>query len=270
MPSPIGKTIAPSAQPALDLISLARLSHELACENLRALLLANPNYFGNVSGSSLKAVLNIKGDTAYESITSVSYCPRLEQLRATIKIKQESGYSLDIGAKASLEYVRFYFSYDDGSTWQDQGLSAVNVFDTPGPKPLVNLVTLQINPEEDFGFIDKLPLLRAILSWNSPPPPSTPDWIPVWGNVVDTQIQFDGPKPVSSSSPVIESESQEREEAAEAGNSWRRREDATPRKKVIPTEPKGIYANTTILRLPYLEPARRNSPSPAASLCTSR
>ena len=34
--------------------------------------------------------------------------------------------------------------------------------------------------------------MRAILSWNYAPPANTPDFVPVWGNVVDAQIQVEG------------------------------------------------------------------------------
>lgn len=176
---PHGKPIAASTRPALELISLARLSPELARRNLRALLLANPNYFGNVTGSSFKAVLHIQEDTTYERLGCFGYSPELKQLRATITINQTEGYSGNIRANGSEEYVRFYLSSDDGKTWQDQGMTAVNVFDAPGPKPVEHAVALEIDPEEEF-CIQNLPKVRAILSWNWAPPAGAPNWTPVW------------------------------------------------------------------------------------------
>jgi len=190
MNPPHGKSVPPSTQPALELISLARLSPELARQNLRSLLLANPDYFGNITDSSFKAVLKIQEDTTYESIGCISYNPQLRQLRSTIQIRQATGYSADGGSTGSEEYVRFYLSYDGGSTWQDQGLRAVKVFDVPGPKPLEFAVTLQIIPARESYFDQNLPLARAILSWSSSPPAATPGWTPVWGNVVDARIQI--------------------------------------------------------------------------------
>jgi hypothetical protein len=268
MPSPIGKTIAPSPQPALDLISLAQLSHELACENLRALLLANPDYFGNLTANSFKAILNIKGDTAYERITSVSYCPQLEQLRAIIKVKRDTGYSLD-ATSGSQEYVRFFLSYDEGATWQDQGLNSVNVFDAPGPKPLVHLLTLQIRPEEDFGFISCLPLVRAILSWNSQPPAATPDWTPVWGNVLESRIQIEGLKPALPATLIPEFNAGLQEEIANAASSDQS-DEMTPSDKPGPTASKKLPLNATFSLLPYLESSRRRSLSATGSLFASR
>jgi hypothetical protein len=188
-----GKPIVSATQPpSFEQVSLTKLSPELARQNFHALLLANPNFFGNLADSPYKAVLSIQGDTAYESIGCVGYNPQSNQLRATINIKQTAGYSGGICTSGSEEYVRFYLSYDGGTTWQDQGLTAVNVFDVPGPKPLEYAVTLPISPKEEFCFMQNLPLARAILSWNSPPPPNQPNWPPVWGNVVDAQIQIEG------------------------------------------------------------------------------
>ena len=192
MTPPNDKSPASANLAAKGPISLAKLSPELARGNFHALLLANPNYFGNLTESTFKPVLTIQGDTAYESLGCVGYNPQFEQLRATINIKLDGGYSGAICTIGSNEYVRFYLSYDGGTTWLDQGLTAVNVFDVPGPKPLEYAVTLSISPKEDFCFEQNLPLVRAILSWNSPPPVNSPAWVPVWGDTLDAQIQIDG------------------------------------------------------------------------------
>ena len=57
MPSPIGTTSPTALQPALELIYLATLQPELASQNLRKLVLANPDYFRNLPESSFKVVL---------------------------------------------------------------------------------------------------------------------------------------------------------------------------------------------------------------------
>ena len=36
-----------------------------------------------------------------------------------------------------------------------------------------------------------LPVVRAILSWNDEPPPSQPNWSPIWGNRLQRHIQID-------------------------------------------------------------------------------
>jgi hypothetical protein len=189
MPSPSGTTSPTSLQPALELIYLAKLQPELASQSLRKLLLANPNYFENLPESSFKIVLNMNGDTAFESLGCISYIPLLDQLYASIQLKRDWGYSLNLRDLSSRQYVRFYLSFDRGDTWHNEGLTAVNVCDEPGARPRIHLVTKRIELRERLKVVQHPPLVRAILSWNSPPPPDEPNWTPLWGNVLDTRIQ---------------------------------------------------------------------------------
>jgi hypothetical protein len=182
-------TSARSAKPALELISLATLAPELAHRNLRSLLLANPDYFGRITSNAFKAVLRIEQNTVYESIGYVAYSPSLDQLQATIHISESSGYS-DANC-LSKEYVRFYLSYDGGSSWLDQGLNSVSVCNTPGPKPLQEMVAVGISPALTLCFLERPPVVRTILSWNAPPPADMPNWIPAWGDVLNAQIRLE-------------------------------------------------------------------------------
>ena len=191
MNSPAVARFAPSAQPALELIALAQLSPEQARQKLRALLLANPNYFGKVPSSSFMTVLKIQEDTTFECISRISYDPQRERLCATIDIKRATGYSGDAFIHGSQEFVRFYLSYDGGSKWLDQGMRSLSVFDSHLPRPLVQRVTLEIIPREELCSEEFVPKIRAILSWNSPPPAGAPSWAPVWGNVAESDFQIE-------------------------------------------------------------------------------
>jgi hypothetical protein len=182
------KVASPSPQPALDLLAFAFMSPDVARQNLRSLLVSNPNYFGNLSDSSFKAVLQIQDDTTYESLSQVHYLPSLHKLHATLAIQQATGYS-DDRSSCSQEYVRFYISDDDGASWSDQGVRGVNVCDSPGPKPLESVISLGVR-EDAQGLLDGRAFrVRAILSWNQPPPPASPHWRPVWGNVFESNMQ---------------------------------------------------------------------------------
>jgi hypothetical protein len=170
-------------------ISINQLPLEQARGNLRLLLLANPNYFGNIAQSGFKPVLNIAGDTAYEELGCVGFSPSFSQLEAVISIKQNSGYEGGVCTSGSQENVRFYLSYDGGATWLDQGVASFTAYDIPGPKPLDYSVALPVSLPEDICFIENLPMVRAILSWNYIPPANTPGYSPIWGNVVNVTIQ---------------------------------------------------------------------------------
>jgi len=170
-------------------ISISQLPPEQARANLRMLLLANPNYFGNLTGTSFNPVLNISADTSYEEFGCVGLSLSLSRLEAVVSIKQTTGYDGGVCSSGSQEYVRFYLSFDGGATWQDQGVAGFTAYDIPGPKPLEYSVALPVNLPEDICFIENLPKVRAILSWNYVPPANTPGYTPVWGNVVEVTIQ---------------------------------------------------------------------------------
>lgn len=162
------------------------MSPEAARRNLRAKLIANPDYFSRISSNSFKAVLRIQQDTNYESVGSATYNPHLEQVQASIHIHKSLGFS-DING-ASKEFVRFYLSYDGCSSWLDQGLCSFEVSNLPGPKPLQISVAVGISPALTLCFLDRLPVVRVVLSWNAAPPAEKPDWIPVWGDVLNAQL----------------------------------------------------------------------------------
>ena len=164
-------------------------------KQFKALLLTNPNYFGNLPESQFQAVKQIKGNTSYEEIGCVGFQPQREQLEAVVYIKRPNGYGGEICSDGTPEYVRFYLSYDNGTTWQDQGVTSFTAYDIPGVgtniKRLEYAVTLNVNLQEKPCKYDNLILARAILSWNLEPPPDTPDYPPIWGNVHNTYIQVD-------------------------------------------------------------------------------
>lgn len=164
---------------------------------------ANPNYFGNLTAVEYEPVLeDWKPNVKYEELTCVGYNPKSQMLEATIQVKLPYGYGGDVcnGAPGSTEYVRFFINY--GSGWHDLGLSAVSVHDIPNSadckgantKPLTYVVTLPVDPEQDWCNNPVMPLIRGILSWNKMPGvnPLEP---PVWGNVLDRYVQVEPREP---------------------------------------------------------------------------
>ncbi len=253
MPSPKQIKVAKATESTKEHISFAKLSPELARHNFHALLVANPNYFGNLKESGFQSVLKITGDTNYESLGCVGYNPQLKQLRATINIKQDGGYSGDLCTGGSDEYVRFFLSFDSGVSWQDQGMQAVNVFDVAGPKPLEYAVTLGINPAEEFCFVENLPLVRAILSWNAPPPAGQPNWTPIWGDVLDARIQIEGFEFILLSTLLAEAKLHLPEQflkAIDLGQPVK----AAQAKALSPVDLHHLYAETKVPQHRYLAP----------------
>ena len=161
----------------------------------RALIVGNPNYFGNLKASAFAPVLSVTGNTTYEEIKCVGFHPQANRLDAVVFVKQSFGYGGDICSSGTQEYVRFYISLDNGATWIDQGYTSFTANDIPagstGGKRLEYAVSIPSTPPRRFCTLPNVILARAILSWQSVPPQDTPDFVPVWGNVHNTHIQVD-------------------------------------------------------------------------------
>lgn len=164
----------------------------------KKLIAINPNYFGNIEGSSFKPIKKIIGNTTYEEVTCIGFNPALNLLEATVQIKLPGGYSGILCTPGSNEYVRFYIDYGNGAGWVDAGVVSFNSHDIPDmldcakkkDKPLSYVVTLSLDPYQKNCKNPVLPKVRAILSWQVIPPNDQPNWSPVWGNVLDEYIQI--------------------------------------------------------------------------------
>ena len=168
----------------------ANSAAEIQPERLRfrELILGNPNYFGTAPGAELPPVAELASQTTYEELTCVGLQPGLDQLEAVVQVKMNAGDAGPLCSGGSAEYVRFYLSEDGGATWTDEGLASFAVYDTPGPRPLAYAVNLHAPISHRLCFLTNEPLIRAILSWNLAPPPGTPGFTPVWGNVVEVSV----------------------------------------------------------------------------------
>jgi hypothetical protein len=174
----------------------AQIAHPQQRHAFKALLLSNPNYFGNLSSSPFKPVLPISGNTHYEELGCVGYHPQQQKLAGVVYVYQTSGYGSGICGGGSTEFVRFYLSFDNGASWIDQGMTSFQAYDiaagTEGSKRLEYAVSLAATPPRKFCFVgNHLIRVRAILSWNNPPPPNQPNWVPVWGNAREATIQVE-------------------------------------------------------------------------------
>lgn len=156
--------------------------------NFPNLIVGNPNYFGNLSGKFPKPVQKIQGNTFYENLGCLGLQPQFNLLKAVVYINQNSGYSGSLCSAGSLEYVRFYLSYDDGVTWIDQGIASLNVHDVAHEGRLEYAVELPVDIKRYSCKKPNQLLARAILSWSVAPPANTPNYVPVWGNVVNAHI----------------------------------------------------------------------------------
>ncbi len=172
------------------------VSHVVPTERhlFKALLSANPNYFGTAVGSALPVVTKMAGDTTYEQLDCVSLNPQLNTIEGTVSVKHPFGYGGGLCSIGSREYVRYYVDY--GSGWVDAGLTSIAVHDVPDAVdefgdsrfPLSYAATVQFVPEQRWCHTPVLPRVRGILSWDVIP--TGPNFIPVWGNVTECNVQI--------------------------------------------------------------------------------
>lgn len=159
-------------------------------QHFRAFLLSNPNYFGNLEDSALTPVKILQIDTRYEQLVCVGLSPAFDRLEAVLHIKRETGYGGDICSNGTLEYVRFYVDLHDNGVWHDVGLASVRVYDIPGQKPLCYAVRLDFDSIKKLCTRENIIKVRAILSWNVPPPANSPEFVPVYGNPITVEVQI--------------------------------------------------------------------------------
>jgi len=187
-PDHAGSTLATGSILSLDEVPKERT-------HFRALVVGNPNYFGNLASSPFPPVFAIKGNPTYEEIKCVGFHPQANRLDAVVFVKQGFGYGGGVCTSGSSEYVRFYLSFDNGATWVDQGVTSFTAYDVPtgvtGGRRLEFAASVASVPPRRWCTIPNIILARAILSWNHVPPANTPDYVPVWGDVHNTHIQVD-------------------------------------------------------------------------------
>lgn len=185
-------------------VAVARPARGAATRKARAAALAaaaSPDNLTSIPPGAqlagiLESLLATSGDTSYESLDCAGYDPETRKLSAVLTVKRPCGYRGDLCHAGSIEYVGFWLN--EGGAWRHMGTAQVRAHDlaaaTPG-NPLRYAVHRFANlPEMPCGDVRGL-RLRAILSWEQEP--TGPDFVPVWGNVVETHVQ-----PVLASGPA--------------------------------------------------------------------
>ena len=150
------------------------------------------------------------GDTSYEELKCVGYDPQRRHLTGILTVKLPNGYSGDLCKKGSNEYVAFWEWDEIEAMWLYLGTAVVNVHDIQGiPNDGLQYA---VSLGGDFAH-RRWPCtggpsearIRAILSWEDPPPSHNPNWVPKWGNREETRIHIKpGPQPTGENIPYIE------------------------------------------------------------------
>jgi len=161
--------------------------------------LMKPEYAGLLEGVAVnipalvEALLATDGDTRYEELKCVGFSNSRDTLVGALTVKIPCGYSGDLCKKGSYEYVAFWEWDQIEQMWLYLGTASVNVHDISGipPEGLQYAVFLPVDLSHHRRPCTQgasLVRIRAILSWEAPPPPTNPNWVPTWGNREDTLI----------------------------------------------------------------------------------
>jgi hypothetical protein len=178
-----------------------KLTEKVAAEHIEAphpeerakfksLILANPNYFGNLAESGFKAVKAMNVNTTYEQLMCIGLQPDADKLEAVVNIKRHTGYNSDACSTGSREYVRFFVQH--GATWVDLGSVSFTAYDTAVTSPLPLSYSVQVDLDEVRKYCNEENFVnvRGILSWTWEPPAGNASWMPPWGNVVNVRVQI--------------------------------------------------------------------------------
>lgn len=136
------------------------------------------------------------GDTSYEELECVGLDNVRDEMVAVIRIKRPSGYSGDPCSDGSTEYVTFWADFNDNGTFETcLGTAQVKVYDIDSipDEGLEYALQLPVNLHPYRQQCEEGPRLvriRAILSWQSPPPCFNPNYVPVWGNREETLVHI--------------------------------------------------------------------------------
>src|SRR6202035_2346147 len=144
----------------------------------------------------IAAILKTDGDTSFEQLHCIGLDPNAaENLVGTLMIKRPLGYSGAQCTAGSMEYVAFWVDWGDGTGWHWVGTAQVKVHDfhTIPADGLQYAVAQPINlaaPRKPCQEGPVIARVRAILSWAVAPPPGNPNYVPTWGNRLETHIEI--------------------------------------------------------------------------------
>lgn len=173
-----------------------KVEHERA--SFKTLLLANPNYFGNMPELGFPSVKVMSQKTSYEELTCIGLHPEGNRLQAVVQVKRHSGYGGGPCTDGSVEYVRFFVRRPDPEGWHDLGVATFTSHDLPATSPLPVSYSVEIDMDEarQYCTVENVVEVRGILSWNLEPPAGDAGWNPPWGNVLDVRVQVAPRSPI--------------------------------------------------------------------------
>jgi hypothetical protein len=150
-------------------------------------------------------ILSTSGNTSYEQLGCVGLDPNRDTLVGVINVKLPYGFNGGLCTAGSTEYVAFWVDW--GSGFQYMGTATQNAHDISGI-PADGLEYAVVLPVDIASHMQpctgpQIVTVRAILSWQTPPPTTDPNYVPVWGNQVNALVQIPSGQPFVAGTPNI-------------------------------------------------------------------
>jgi hypothetical protein len=135
-----------------------------------------------------------QGVTEWEELLLAAMDPEVGWLRAFVAIHRPMGYSGLYRRHGSIEYVRFFIDWQDGTGYRPVGLAHFKVCDRSDDpddqlQPWVRRLSVPFDGERYWGCVlDGLrPQVKAVLSWHQVPELDA-GYVPMFGNAIESRI----------------------------------------------------------------------------------
>ncbi len=140
--------------------------------------------------------------TQWEELLCATFDPERGWVRALVMIHRPEGYSGLYRRHGSIEYVRFFLDWQDGAGYQPISLAHFKVCDQPQnlaepDSPRYRRLSAPFDRDRYWGCVMSglHPKVKAVLSWHQVPE-LDPDFIPLFGNAIESQICDDAEHPL--------------------------------------------------------------------------
>jgi hypothetical protein len=142
--------------------------------------------------------------THWEELLCAVFSPNSSRVMAVVSIRQKEGYSGILRRHGSIEFVRFFIDWLDGSGMQEIGLSHFKVCDAVDNElrprvPSYHFLSCGFEAGRYSDLVRRgiQPQVRAVLSWNYVPEIDV-EFMPVFGNRVDSLISVESDDELTS------------------------------------------------------------------------
>jgi hypothetical protein len=150
-----------------------------------------------------------QGVTEWEELLLAAMDPEAGWLRAFVAIHRPVGYSGLFRQHGSIEYVRFFIDWQDGTGYRPVSLAHFKVCDQADEvddkgQPRIKRLSVPFDAGRYWGCVlDGLrPKVKAVLSWHRVPELDA-GYVPIFGNVVESRICAENEDSLSELVPFL-------------------------------------------------------------------